>query len=743
MFQWKPILLLLHETPGSAISVSQDWRSARTCSIGTMPIDLPLTQDECDPVDLGLFTFRAIARLDSPLRWQATITPLLKSDRPWFSDMPLQADFSSAGMKGRGKRERPEKTRRPTASSSTIPNCENPVTRPRTEPGSPWWEVGVLIAQPPWPLNFEPGQTCFSAVYGEERSYINVYMPGFALTHRSYFSSKYKWLTKCRRMGSVLYSCRVRRGDRVTRHGSKVQHVDTPRLSGSVQDHDGNTARLARRSDEALGVRVSVARIASSLLDLDLGRRGAVPSCRVPSQPVSQVEAFGKNELWFEGFGKVGSNREHAIVRRAVVAGVQAAAGRGSSCGGWRPTRPRCVRVIAPEVRVARERKSGHIRQLHAAVSAERLEPSIAPASRPSVSQSSVCFFVCQLKAAHNNPSSVNTSVQKSVAHLSSRRKLKFEKRLTYSRIEEKVALRSSEDHVTPPDGRFDPTVASYKRCKETVNRLYHNIKSAVHLFNVARHCYNTHCKDVGRVAYYQQAGPHLNVLTDARRNKVTSPVHLALAPSSLRAVMSAAYTYGTSGCDPIILLVEIRWLSFMRGPELVSQGVKCQRRVQCWPLKAVYMQYRNEMIGETGDPRDNPSTSGIVRHDSHVQKSGGRRPRRGSNPVRLGGRRNVYHVFSLRVIWPDYKTDLATGLTCLRDFYCGFTVLTCFTTLGRDEHAGMQLRHHSGKEARLPGVENCVYQQRGSRTRSHCSEGNYGDHYNTHASCFAIVVLD
>ncbi|KAJ8869934.1 hypothetical protein PR048_028945 [Dryococelus australis] len=51
---------------GSAISVGQDWRSPITCSIGTMPIDLPLTQ----------FTFREIARLDSPLRWQPIITPL-------------------------------------------------------------------------------------------------------------------------------------------------------------------------------------------------------------------------------------------------------------------------------------------------------------------------------------------------------------------------------------------------------------------------------------------------------------------------------------------------------------------------------------------------------------------------------------------------------------------------------------------------------------------------------------------
>ncbi|KAJ8893460.1 hypothetical protein PR048_006058 [Dryococelus australis] len=47
---------------GSAISVGQDWRSPRTCSIGTIPIDLSLTQDECDsgnthsPV-AGLFKF--------------------------------------------------------------------------------------------------------------------------------------------------------------------------------------------------------------------------------------------------------------------------------------------------------------------------------------------------------------------------------------------------------------------------------------------------------------------------------------------------------------------------------------------------------------------------------------------------------------------------------------------------------------------------------------------------------------
>ncbi|KAJ8897433.1 hypothetical protein PR048_002779 [Dryococelus australis] len=41
-------------------------------------------------------------------------------------DLESRWGLLSVGMKGRGKREIPEKTRRPTASSGTIPTCENP-----------------------------------------------------------------------------------------------------------------------------------------------------------------------------------------------------------------------------------------------------------------------------------------------------------------------------------------------------------------------------------------------------------------------------------------------------------------------------------------------------------------------------------------------------------------------------------------------------------------------------------------
>ncbi|KAJ8888302.1 hypothetical protein PR048_007789 [Dryococelus australis] len=72
---------------------------------------------------------------------------------------------SVTGMKGRGKWEIPEKTRRLTTSSSTIPTCENPVTRQGIEPGSPWWEASVLIAQPPWPRVFCSKQWCNTRRY--------------------------------------------------------------------------------------------------------------------------------------------------------------------------------------------------------------------------------------------------------------------------------------------------------------------------------------------------------------------------------------------------------------------------------------------------------------------------------------------------------------------------------------------------------------------------------------------------
>ncbi|KAJ8889204.1 hypothetical protein PR048_008702 [Dryococelus australis] len=74
-------------------------------------------------------------------------------------------------------------------------------------------------------------------------------------------------------------------------------------LSYCAVRHDGNTERLARRSDEALGVRVSVAHIAPTLLDLRRGK-GAIPLLRIP--PNSCLEHLTSNTCrdssWWDRF---------------------------------------------------------------------------------------------------------------------------------------------------------------------------------------------------------------------------------------------------------------------------------------------------------------------------------------------------------------------------------------------------------------------------------------------------------
>ncbi|KAJ8870066.1 hypothetical protein PR048_029077 [Dryococelus australis] len=60
--------------------------------------------------------------------------------------------WGSAGVQGRGKREIPEKTRRPAASFGTIPKCKNlGATLSAIEPGLPWWKASALAATPPRP----------------------------------------------------------------------------------------------------------------------------------------------------------------------------------------------------------------------------------------------------------------------------------------------------------------------------------------------------------------------------------------------------------------------------------------------------------------------------------------------------------------------------------------------------------------------------------------------------------------
>ncbi|KAJ8872261.1 hypothetical protein PR048_025863 [Dryococelus australis] len=304
--------------------------------------------------------------------------------------------WSSAGMKGWRKQEIPEKTRRPPASSGTIPTCENPevarpgiepgpkelqkntvppflakegpegwemgaprgnrhdshmrksgVTQPGIESGSPRWEASRLTAQPQWPLSdcgvYSIDRTA-GAPGGAVRQRDDARRQPVAVRRSSAGLAHGRRLDGGRtprvlRQQSVSYLRRLPRAHAdqdlhpasplparsrglTGRHCLRAVREDThvhcsvrddklplnergpstedregyntasrivpkrycvisKRLNGrkiannnwqlSIQDHDGNTARLARRGDEALGVRVSVARIAPSLIHLGRG----------------------------------------------------------------------------------------------------------------------------------------------------------------------------------------------------------------------------------------------------------------------------------------------------------------------------------------------------------------------------------------------------------------------------------------------------------------------------------------
>ncbi|KAJ8888925.1 hypothetical protein PR048_008419 [Dryococelus australis] len=67
----------------------------------------------------------------------------------------LRADEGEASARNESLEETgdPEETRRPVASSGTIPTCENPgEIFPGIGPGSPRWEVSSLTTTPPWLL---------------------------------------------------------------------------------------------------------------------------------------------------------------------------------------------------------------------------------------------------------------------------------------------------------------------------------------------------------------------------------------------------------------------------------------------------------------------------------------------------------------------------------------------------------------------------------------------------------------
>ncbi|KAJ8890122.1 hypothetical protein PR048_009629 [Dryococelus australis] len=139
---------------------------------------------------------------------------------------------------------------------------ENPrTTPPRIEPGSPWWKASDLSTTPPWPhfLGNELGKK-------KQNQYYNTYplLP----TKWRHVPPTCRDAIRQSAHGNFLVSWQPSNKGKFCSTQQLIRYRPFTR-------HDGNTACLARRSDETLDVRVSLARIAPSLLDLGRG----VPTC--------------------------------------------------------------------------------------------------------------------------------------------------------------------------------------------------------------------------------------------------------------------------------------------------------------------------------------------------------------------------------------------------------------------------------------------------------------------------------
>ncbi|KAJ8878816.1 hypothetical protein PR048_019402 [Dryococelus australis] len=192
-------------------------------------------------------------------------------DRPVFSR-------SSAGIKWRGKREVPEKTSRPAASSGTIPTCENLVTRPGIEPEAAvvWW----LDYSPPTPANrfrfptgslpdFRMWESC------QTMTLLSAFSRGSpvpcALSFRRCSILRFPLIGSQDldvKSHPNLFTHSLTNDQMRTVNRSTARKVLVTRtlaegviLGPTAQRYGGNNYRLACRSDEALGVRVSVARV--------------------------------------------------------------------------------------------------------------------------------------------------------------------------------------------------------------------------------------------------------------------------------------------------------------------------------------------------------------------------------------------------------------------------------------------------------------------------------------------------
>ncbi|KAJ8880637.1 hypothetical protein PR048_017107 [Dryococelus australis] len=217
---------------------------------------------------------------------------LTASSRESMRVIEVNRLWSGAGMKGRGKREIPEKTRRPTVSSGMIHTCENPVTRLGIEPVPSSGDDGRATPRDPRRLPV----------------YLTTMMGNRELTggkdvrvHNRLYDASSMNNTNIPKIGSIAHICRYTSDKTQSDEGSGLVELlaplsyETDAAFGTAQpfgqhavamqqvihavrrEHCTPVQRLALSVDGALEARDKVALIISALLGF---RRGKKLQCK-------------------------------------------------------------------------------------------------------------------------------------------------------------------------------------------------------------------------------------------------------------------------------------------------------------------------------------------------------------------------------------------------------------------------------------------------------------------------------
>ncbi|KAJ8874073.1 hypothetical protein PR048_024914 [Dryococelus australis] len=403
----------------------------------------------------------------------------------------------------------------------------------------------------------------------------------------------------------------------------------------TVQRYDGNTARLARRSDEALGVRVSVARIAPSLLDLGRGVPTGVHPTLNWKQRVQQLLRIVSSA--FDACSAALQHVAEHIIEdgRHVLGDLECCTKLGLAffsslvfTGAFlRGPKGRNPKALGRGSETARQRelllcvKWGSANQ-HSACTRNVRYMLLYCSVATGLPTNPARWYRLVLQGFGKVGSNRECTITPGLHVRRSRRTERAEEYISQSDVvlgsrasRAEIETNGIVAPVTSGEETLLVAVAGYYP-PAAFTRGFRSWRGAAMLTGATRvrereRETHTHTHPLARVCVSLSLFRSHGARGTRARLTATAIV--------LRAYASVRRACGGPGSIPAAAI------DVGRTARRVA-GDTCPLHAVVQPMRAIEVSIKqrlNERAGEAGDPRENPLTDGIVRHDSHMRKSG------------------------------------------------------------------------------------------------------------------------